>query len=118
MSLRDITEDSTTRAYVKSGMYSKKQKPPLCYSYGDFNNIMLSIKKFEDWISKSKPNDKIMYYRGFMFAPQIQKLSPTQDRVRVWKLRNHVYLSYLNEAVTLVQKRHDNLDYEYWAVRL
>jgi hypothetical protein len=79
---------------------------------------ILERKKFEDWISKSKPNDKIMYYRGFMFAPQIQKLSPTQDRVRVWKLRNHVYLSYLNEAVTLVQKRHDNLDYEYWAVRL
>ena len=117
MSLRDITEDSTTRRYVKSGDYSKKKKPPLCYSYGNFENIMLSIKKFEDWINKSRTNDKIMYYRGFLFAPHMQKLSPTDDRVRVWKLRNHVYQSYLSKAVTLVQKRHDDLDYEYWAVR-
>ena len=28
-----------------------------------------------------------------------------------------VYLSYLKDIVTLVQKRHDDMDYEYWAVR-
>ena len=116
MSLIDITEDSTTREYVKSGMFSKKKKPPI-YNYGDFSNIMLSIKKFEDWISQSRANDKIMYYRGFLFAPHLQKLSPTDDRVRVWKLRNHVYGSFTKNLVTLVQKRHDALDYEYWAVR-
>ena len=115
MSLKDITEDSTTREYIKRGWYKKKQPP--YHNYGDWSNIMLSIKKFEDWINKSRPKDKIMYYRGFLFAPHIQKLSPTDDRVRVWKLRNHVYHSYLKEAVTLVQKRHGDLDYEYWAVR-
>ena len=78
---------------------------------------MLSIKKFEDWIEKSKAKDKIMYYRGFLFAPDIQKLSPTEDRVRVWKLRNHVHGSYIKDLVTLVQKRRDDLDYEYWAIR-
>ena len=115
MSLRDITENSTTREYVKSGAYSKRIRQYI--SDGEFNNIVLSIKKFEDWISKSRAKDKIMYYRGFLFAPDIQKLSPTEDRVRVWKLRNHVHGSYINNLVTLVQKKHDNLDYEYWAVR-
>ena len=115
MSLRDITEDLTTRGYVKSGKYSKKTRQYL--SDGEFNNIVLSIKKFEDWISKSRAKDKIMYYRGFLFAPDIQKLSPTEDRVRVWKLRNHVHGSYINKLVTLVQKKHDDLDYEYWAIR-
>ena len=116
MSLRGTTEDSTTkRKYVKNGLQSKK--PRHYYSYGDWENIMLSIKKFEDWISKSRAKDKIMYYRGFLFAPHLQKMSPTDDRVRVWKLRNHVHGAYLKSLVTLVQKRHDDLDYEYWAVR-
>jgi len=116
MSLRGITEDSTTRRYIKSGRYSKK--PKSYYSYGNFEDIMLSIKKFDEWISKSRTGDKIMYYRGFIMAPEVQKLSPTQDKTRVWKLRNHVRGSNYKNLVTMVQKKHDNLDYEYWAQRL
>ena len=116
MSLRDITEDSTAREYVKSGWY-KKKKPQLCYSYDDFNNIMLSIKKFDEWLNKSRKGDRIMYYRGFLFAPNQQKLSPTLDLKRVEKLAKHVRNSYHHDAITMVQKRHDDFDYEYWAVR-
>ena len=79
---------------------------------------MLSLKKFDEWIGKSRTGDKIMYYRGFLMAPEIQKLSPTNDRTRVWKLRNHVRDAHYKNTVTLVQKRHDDLDYEYWAQRL
>ena len=117
MSLRDITEDSTTRRYVKSGLYSKKKKPPLCYSYGNFENIMLSIKKFNEWVGKSRKGDKIMYYRGFLFAPNEQKLSPTLDLKRVEKLARHVRGAYNGNTITMVQKRHDDFDYEYWAIR-
>ena len=116
MSLRDITEDSTAREYVKSGTY-KKKKTQLCYSYDDFNNIMLSLKKFDEWVSKSRKGDRIMYYRGFLFAPNQQKLSPTLDLKRVEKLAKHVRNSYHHDAITMVQKRHDDFDYEYWAVR-
>ena len=79
---------------------------------------MLSIKKFDDWLDKSVKGDKISYYRGFLFAPSVQKLSPTFDERRVRSLRNHVYKVYENKIVTLVQKRHDDFDYEYIAVRL
>jgi len=116
MSLRGITEDSTTRRYVKSGDYSKKKKPP-CYSYGNFENIMLSLKKFDEWKNKSRKSDKIMYYRGFMFAPNQQKLSPTLDLKRVEKLARHVRSAYDDNTITMVQKKHDNFDYEYWAIR-
>ena len=85
---------------------------------GTIGDLMLSLKKFDDWISKSTKGDKIMYYRGFIMAPDVQKLSPTQDRTRVWKLRNHVRAAHRQDLVTLVQKKHDNLDYEYWAQRL
>ena len=118
MSVRDITEDSTTRRYVKSGLYSKKKKPPLCYSYGNFENIMLSIKKFNEWVGKSRKGDKIMYYRGFLFAPNEQKLSPTLDLKRVEKLARHVRGAYNGNTITMAQKRHDDFDYEYWAVRV
>ena len=89
MSLRDITGDS-----------------------------MLSLKKFDDWIGKSRRGDRIMYYRGLIMAPEAQKLSPTNDKTRVWKLRNHVRTAYYKELVTLVQMKHDKMDYEYWAQRL
>ena len=118
MSLRGTTEDSTTRAYVKSGIFSKKEKPPSYYSYGNFEDIMLSIKKFDEWLNKSRKNDKIMYYRGFLFAPNQQKLSPTLDFKRVEKLAEHVRNIHHGGTITMVQKRHDDFDYEYWAVRV
>ena len=85
---------------------------------GTTGDSMLSLKKFNEWISKSRKGDKIMYYRGFIMAPEMQKLSPTSDRTRVWKLRNHVRHAHYKDLVTLVQKRHDKMDYEYWAQRL
>ena len=118
MSLKGITEDSITREYVKSGLYSKKKKPPSYYSYGNFENIMLSLKKFDEWIDKSRKSDKIMYYRGFLFAPNQQKLSPTLDFKRVDKLAKHIRNSYHHNSITMVQKRHGDFDYEYWAVRI
>ena len=116
MSLIDITEDSTTREYIKSGWYKKQQ--PSYHNYGSFDHIMISLKKFDEWISKSRKGDKIMYYRGLIMAPEVQKLSPTLDKTRVWKLRNYVRNAYYKNLVTLVQKKHDRLDYEYWAQRL
>ena len=115
MLLRGITEDLTTRRYVKSGRYSKKPKQYI--GDGEFSNIVLSIKKFDEWLNKSSGGDKIMYYRGFLFAPNQQKLSPTLDLNRVKRLADHVRNAYHSNAITMVQKRHDDMDYEYWAIR-
>jgi len=78
---------------------------------------MLSLKKFNEWLNKSDKGHKISYYRGFLFAPNEQKLSPTLDFRRVAKLAKHVRDAYDRNLVTLVQKRHDDFDYEYIAVR-
>ena len=104
-----------TRKYTKNGLYSKKPKNFL--STEELINILLSIKKFEDWILKSKPGDKISYYRGYIMAPYLQKYSPTMDERRVKSLKSRVYHAYTHNSVTLVQKRHGDLDYEYIAVR-
>ena len=82
------------------------------------NTDMISLKKFDEWVNKSRKGQKILYYRGFLFAPQIQKLSPTQDYKRVAKLRDHVHYAYNSRLITMVQKKHDNFDYEYFAVRI
>ena len=84
---------------------------------GIIGDLMLSIKKFDEWIGKSRKGDKIMYYRGFLFAPNQQKLSPTLDLNRVKRLADHVRSNYHNNVITMVQKRHDDMDYEYWAIR-
>ena len=105
-----------TREYIKSGLHSNK--PKSYHNYGSFDYIMLSLKKFDEWLHKSHTGNRISYYRGFIFAPNEQKLSPTLDFKRVEKLAKHVRNAYNGNLVTLVQKRHDNFDYEYIAVRL
>jgi len=79
--------------------------------------IMLSIKKFDDWVNKSIPGNKITYYRGYLCGPWLQKLSPTQDERRVRTIRQHVYKVAESNVVTLVQKKHADFDYEYIAIR-
>tara|TARA_R110002020_G_scaffold11870_7_gene44176 strand:- start:7105 stop:7374 length:270 start_codon:yes stop_codon:yes gene_type:complete len=79
---------------------------------------MLSIKRFEEWINKSRKGDKISYYRGYLCDPWQQKLSPTMSVTNIGKLRKYVYHAYLKGTVALVQKRHDDMDYEYIAQRI
>ena len=79
---------------------------------------MLSIKRFEEWINKSRKGDKVTYYRGYIMAPHLQKFSPTTDDRRVNSLKNRVQNAYNHYLVTLVQRRHGDLDYEYIAVRI
>ena len=79
---------------------------------------MLSIKKFEEWINKSKKGDTVTYYRGYIMAPQLQKFSPTTDERRVNSLKKRVQHAYHSNIITLVQRRHGDLDYEYIAVRI
>jgi hypothetical protein len=79
---------------------------------------MLSIKKYQDWVNQSTRGDRITYYRGFIMAPHLSRLSPTLDERRVNALKRYVYSSNISNLVTLVQKRHADFDYEYVAVRL
>ena len=104
-----------TRKYTKNGLFSKKAKS--YHNYGSFDHIMLSIKKFEEWLTKSRKGDKISYYRGYIMAPHLQKFSPTTDDRRVNSLKRRVMHAYDSSIVTLVQRRHGDLDYEYIAVR-
>ena len=78
---------------------------------------MLSIKRFEEWINKSRKGDKVTYYRGYIMAPHLQKFSPTSDDRRVNSLKKRVQNAYDRSLVTLVQRKHGDLDYEYIAVR-
>ena len=96
------------------------KEPP--YSLNEIEMIekllnMLSIKKLEEWLNKSSKGNKITYYRGYIMAPQLQKFSPTTDERRVNSLKRRVQRAYDNNIITLVQKRHGDLDYEYMAVR-
>ena len=79
---------------------------------------MLSIKRFEEWINKSSKGDKFTYYRGYIMAPHLQKFSPTTDDRRVNSLKKRVQNAYNHNLITLVQRRHGDLDYEYIAVRV
>ena len=104
-----------TRGYNITGINSKKKRSYL--SDEELKNIMMSFKAFSNWIKKSKRGEKLSYYRGYIADPTIQRIAPTNDRVRVDKFRRHVMHAYDDNYVTLVQKKHGVLDYEYIAVR-
>ena len=97
-----------TREYNKTGIYSKKEK--VFIGEGELKNIMMSFKAFQNWISKSRKGEKLSYYRGYIVDPTIQRIAPTNDRVRVKKFQGQVMDAYDSNLVTLVQKRHGNLD--------
>ena len=99
-------------------MRSSKTLEGFVYERVEMLKDMLSIKKFDEWLNKSRSGQKISYYRGFLFAPNQQKLSPTLDLNRVKRLADHVRNAYDNSLITMVQKRHDDFDYEYIAIRL
>ena len=104
-----------TRGYNITGINSKKKRSYL--SDEELKNIMMSFKAFSNWIKKSKRGEKLSYYRGYIADPTIQRIAPTNDRVRVDKFRRQVMNAYDDNLVTLVQKKHGSLDYEYIAVR-
>ena len=99
-------------------MRSSKTLGGFVYERVEMLKDMLSIKKFDEWLNKSRSGQKISYYRGFLFAPNQQKLSPTLDLNRVKRLADHVRSAYHGNLITMVQKRHDDFDYEYIAIRL
>ena len=104
-----------TRGYNITGINSKKKRHYL--SDEELKNIMMSFKAFQNWIKKSRAGEKLSYYRGYIVDPTIQRIAPTNDKVRVKKFQRQVMDAYDSNLVTLVQKRHDALDYEYIAVR-
>ena len=79
---------------------------------------VLSTKAFHNWINKAKKGEKISYYRGYIVEPSIQRIGATNDILRIEKFRKQVYGAYLSNLITLVQKKHDDLDYEYIAIRI
>jgi hypothetical protein len=78
---------------------------------------MLSTKSFRNWVNKSKKGETISYYRGYIADPSIQRIGATSDSVRVENFRKEVYGAYLSNLITLVQRKHDHLDYEYIAIK-
>ena len=104
-----------TREYNKTGIYSKDKRSYL--TDGELKNIMMSFKAFSNWINKSRKGEQLSYYRGYIVDPTIQRIAPTNDRVRVKKFQRQVMDAYDSNLITLVQKRHGNLDYEYIAIR-
>ena len=72
---------------------------------------------FNTWLQNAKSGDRITYYRGYLCDPYLQPIAPTADRDRVKKLGKSVLAVAEAGVLFLTQKRHDDFDYEYMAVK-
>ncbi len=90
---------------VKESPYSQRKKD------------MISQKAFNTWLQNAKSGDRITYYRGYLVDSLLQPIAAAADSDRVKKLGKSVHAVAEAGSLILVQKKHDDFDYEYIAVK-
>ena len=82
--------------------------------------IMIGKKRLDEWLKKAKKGDKITYYHGYLCDPYLQPYDKVkhEDHPRIHRFQKYVYRLYELRRLTLVQKRHGKMDYDYMAVKL
>lgn len=79
----------------------------------------LSEEDFCNWLGTAFPGDTIEYHRGCLAVDQALGLSPLSDTDcrRVSKLARRALIFAEEERVHLVQRRHGDADYSYFAIK-
>ena len=81
----------------------------------DLRAIESEVDKIKDWLTWSKIGDKFIYYRGFL-AGDMKEEDPKVVRLarRIQEVVNELYET---KEVTLTQRKVDEENYEYIAIR-
>ena len=80
--------------------------------------IMIGKKRMDEWLIKAPKGARITYYRGYLCDPWLQPYDRVkhEDHPKILRFQRYVLEQYENNKVTLVQKKHGDMDYEYMAI--
>ena len=75
-----------------------------------------SLATFRAWLVRAKPGDRVEYHRGFLALDRIKGMSSLNDAERRKLAAVADQALALADGGKLLQERHGNGDYSYWAV--
>lgn len=78
----------------------------------------LLLATFRVWLARAEPSDRIEYHRGFLALDRIKGMSSLNDseRRKLAAVADQALALADRGKLHLLQERHGNGDYSYWAV--
>jgi hypothetical protein len=80
--------------------------------------VPISIAAFRAWLTRAKPGERLQYHRGLLALDRVKGTSPLgePERRRLTALAEHASALAGGGKLHLLQQRHGDADYSYWAV--
>ena len=80
---------------------------------------MIGKKRFDEWLKKARKGDRVTYFRGYLCDPWLQPYDKVkhEDHPKIKRFQQYVLGMYDTGKITLVQKRHGAMDYDYMAIK-
>ena len=78
----------------------------------------LSLGKFRAWVARAKPGERLEYHRGLLALDRIKGTSSLKEaeRRKLAALADHALALAGRRRLHLLQERHRDCCYSYWAV--
>jgi hypothetical protein len=79
---------------------------------------LLSRAAFRAWLTRAKPGERLEYYRGLLAHDRVNGTSSLREaeRRRLIAVADHVSALAGQGTLHLLQERHGDGDYSYWAI--
>jgi hypothetical protein len=73
---------------------------------------------FRTWCARARPGDRLEYYRGYLATDRIKGTSSLTEaeRRKLTAMADHAFALADQGKLYLLQRRHGDVDYSYWAV--
>jgi hypothetical protein len=78
----------------------------------------ISLTAFRAWLAHAKSGERLEYYRGLLALDRFKGTSPLRDpeRRKLAAVADHAFALAGQGKLYLLQQRHGDADYSYWAV--
>ena len=79
---------------------------------------LLSLAAFRAWLTRAKPGERLEYYRGLLALDRVKGTSSLREaeRRKLIAVADHASALAGQGTLHLLQERHGDADYSYWAV--
>ena len=81
-------------------------------------HLVLPVAQFRAWLARAEPGEWLEYHRGLLALDRTKGTSSLKEaeRRRLAAVADHALVLAARGGLHLLQERHRNGDYSYWAV--
>ena len=78
--------------------------------------VINTYDSLQSWIKTSTPGERVIYYEGYLAKDLQSNNNNIKQRARA--IQELTYHNNKKRNITLVQKKHDDFNYNYIAIRI